>query len=98
VRLKAAIDGGFRVVAASADEIVLVNTRCPFGPVVQHAPALCQMTSSVFGGIAARNSPDGRSAVVLEERIAVGDAQRRVVVHLGAAPPDVAPHAHRYKK
>jgi hypothetical protein len=57
VRLKAAIDGGFHVVEVSADRIVLTNTRCPFGPVVQHAPALCRMTSSVFGGIAARNSP-----------------------------------------
>jgi anti-sigma regulatory factor (Ser/Thr protein kinase) len=98
VRLKAAIDGGFRVVEASSDRIVLTNTRCPFGPVVQHAPALCRMTSSVFGGIAARNSPTGRAAVSLEERIAVGDPHCRVVVHLREAPAPVAPYAHSYQR
>jgi hypothetical protein len=51
------------------------------------------MTSSVSGGIAARNA--GSSAVTLEERIAVGDAQCRVVVHLGAAAAK-AERAHRY--
>ena len=97
VRLKAAIDGGFRVTELTEERIVLVNTCCPFGPVVQQAPALCRMTSSVFGGIAARNSADGRAAVVLEERIAVGDAHCRVVVHLTAAPPEVVPYAHDYR-
>jgi anti-sigma regulatory factor (Ser/Thr protein kinase) len=96
VRLKTAIDGGFSVVEASAQRIVLTNTRCPFGAAVQHAPALCRMTSSVFGGIAARNSPHGQAAVVLEERIAVGDPHCRVVVHLGGAPSEVAAHAHSY--
>ena len=33
VRLKHAIDGGFSVVEASAEQIVLENTRCPFGDV-----------------------------------------------------------------
>jgi len=97
VRLKAAIDGGFGVTELTEERIVLVNTSCPFGPAVQQAPALCRMTSSVFGGIAARNSPDGRAAIVLEERIAVGDAHCRVVVHLTAAPPEVAPYAHEYR-
>jgi anti-sigma regulatory factor (Ser/Thr protein kinase) len=95
VRLKHAIDGAFYVIEATAERIVLGNDRCPFGPVVQQAPALCRMTSSVFGGIAARNS-DGEASVVLEERIAVGDPGCRVVVFLDAAPddPDVA---HRYR-
>jgi anti-sigma regulatory factor (Ser/Thr protein kinase) len=97
VRLKTAIDGGFHVTEASPARIVLTNTRCPFGPVVQHAPALCRMTSSVFGGIAARNSEHGRAAVVLEERIAVGDPHCRVVVHLGEVPAAVAAHAHGYE-
>jgi anti-sigma regulatory factor (Ser/Thr protein kinase)/predicted ArsR family transcriptional regulator len=85
VRLKHAIDGGFRAVEITPERIVLENTACPFGPVVQRAPSLCRMTSSVFGGIAARNA-DG-ATVVLEERIALGDPQCRVVVHLG--PPTV---------
>lgn len=96
VRLKHAIDGQFTVVEATTERIVLENRRCPFGEAVQRAPALCRMTSSVFGGIAARNSPDG-AAVVLEERIAVGDAGCRVVVFLGPPPAEVAPFAHRYR-
>ena len=96
VRLKRAIDGGFRAVEVSPERIVLVNTACPFGEVVRQAPALCRMTSSVFGGIAARNAVDGTAAVLLEERIAVGDAQCRVTVYLGEPPAELAAYAHRY--
>lgn len=69
VRLKHAIDGRFYVIEVTDERIVLGNPRCPFGNAVRAAPALCRMTSSVFGGIAARNVEDG-AAVVLEERIA----------------------------
>ena len=96
VRLKHAIDGQFSVVEATRERIVLENRRCPFGETVRQAPALCRMTSSVFGGIAARNNPDGAS-VLLEERIAVGDPGCRVVVYLGPPPPEAAPFAHRYR-
>lgn len=82
IRLKHAIDGGFYVVEATSERIVLGNRRCPFGDAVKRAPSLCRMTSSVFGGIAARNSDTGAS-VLLEERIAVGDPGCRVVVRLG---------------
>jgi anti-sigma regulatory factor (Ser/Thr protein kinase) len=96
VRLKKAIDGDFYVIEATEDSIVLGNRACPFGGVVQRAPALCRMTSSVFGGIAARNARD--ATVVLEERIAVGDPECRVVVHLGP-PSDEAEHVgHRYRR
>jgi anti-sigma regulatory factor (Ser/Thr protein kinase)/predicted ArsR family transcriptional regulator len=84
VRLKHAIDGDFYVLEASRDRIVLGNRRCPFGDAVLQAPALCRMTSSVFGGIAARNF--GQASVILEERIAVGDPQCRVVVDLRPEP------------
>ncbi len=96
MRLKHAIDGGFSVVEVTDERIVLANTRCPFGDAVRRAPALCRMTSSVFGGIAARNS-DGEAAVVLEERIAVGDPGCRVVVYLGASADDDRPFLHRYR-
>lgn len=96
VRLKHAIDGQFSVVEATRERIVLENRRCPFGEAVRHAPSLCRMTSSVFGGLAARNHPDG-AAVLLEERIAVGDPGCRVVVYLGPPPAEVAPFAHRYR-
>ena len=95
VRLKHAIDGGFRVVEATTERIVLVNDRCPFGVAVQQAPSLCRMTSSVFGGIAARNSDHGAS-VLLEERIAVGDPGCRVVVNLNVPKTAAAPEAHHY--
>ncbi len=92
VRLKQAIGGDFYVLEADEDRIVLGNRACPFGDAVLRAPALCRMTSSVFGGIAARNF--GEATVVLEERIAVGDPQCRVVVYLGEQPE--IPHGHRY--
>jgi len=95
VRLKHAIDGGFRVVEATVERIVLVNDRCPFGEVVQQAPSLCRMTSSVFGGIAARNSEEG-ATVLLEERIALGDAGCRVVVELNIPRERADPAAHYY--
>jgi anti-sigma regulatory factor (Ser/Thr protein kinase)/predicted ArsR family transcriptional regulator len=86
VRLKAAIDGDFYVIDATDDRIILGNRRCPFGDVVKRAPGLCRMTSSVFGGIAARSN--GQAWVSLEERIAVGDHECRVVVWLGEPPPE----------
>jgi predicted ArsR family transcriptional regulator len=94
VRLKHAIDGGFHVIEITPDRIVLGNTQCPFGEVVRKAPALCRMTSAVFGGIAANSH--GESAVVLDERIAVGDPECRVVIHLGHRA-DVGASAHRYR-
>lgn len=94
VRLKAAIDGDFYVIEVTPERIVLGNRACPFGEVVKRAPALCRMTSSVFGGIASRNA--GGASVVLEERIAVGDPQCRVSVYLGPSPADTRDAAHRY--
>ncbi len=95
VRLKHAIDGGFYVLEATHERIVLGNRRCPFGDVVQLAPSLCRMTSSVFGGIAARNNDEG-AAVLLEERIAVGDPGCRVVVYLREPPARTRPLTHQY--
>jgi anti-sigma regulatory factor (Ser/Thr protein kinase) len=95
VRLKAAIGGDFRVVEVSDTHVVLQNTACPFGDAVQHAPGLCRMTSSVFGGIAARST--GSDAVVaLEQRIAVGDRHCRVVVRVGEGAK-TATWGHRYQ-
>lgn len=95
VRLKHAIDGDFYVIEATEDRIVLGNNACPFGDVVRRAPALCRMTSSVFGGIGARNSAH-EASVVLEERIAVGDPGCRVVVYLDRPAEDPG-IAHRYR-
>jgi anti-sigma regulatory factor (Ser/Thr protein kinase) len=94
LRLKSAIDGDFYPISISDDRIVLGNRRCPFGDTVRHAPALCRMTSSVFGGIAARNH--GQAVVLLDERIAVGDPECRITVLLGPAAGDRTPSGHRY--
>lgn len=94
VRLKQAIAGNFGVLEVTPDRIVLGTDQCPFGDVVRRAPALCRMTSSVFGGIAARNT-DREASVVLEERIAVGDPGCRVVVYLDRPAEDLRV-AHRY--
>lgn len=96
VRLKAAIGGGFSVHEVADDRIVLINDRCPFGESVRRAPALCWMTSSVFGGIASHNTGSG-ALVVLEERIAVGDPQCRVVVWLDVDAPSGQHTGHRYE-
>lgn len=52
------------------------------------------MTSSVFGGIAARNT--GGSTVQLEERIAVGDPECRVIVWLGPDAREKTAYGHTY--
>jgi len=85
VRLKAAIDGGFFPLEVSENRIVLGNTRCPFGEVVQRAPSLCRMTSSVFGSIAA-SATQAPVTIDLAERIAIGDPTCRVVINLTPAP------------
>lgn len=82
VDLKRRIEGDFYVVSADETKIVLGNRRCPFGDKVIGRPALCMMTSNVFGRIAAENL--GYAKVVIEEAIARGDAGCRVVVHLRA--------------
>lgn len=88
VSLEAAVGGDFSTVSVSDDEIVLRNRRCPFGAAVRTAPSLCRTTSSVFAGIAARGT--GHGDVTLEERIAVGDPQCRVVVSLRPRRPEQA--------
>lgn len=94
IRLKAGIDGDFYAVEVGPDRIVLGNRRCPFGDAVRHSPSLCRMTSSVFGGIAARNN--GAATVILNERIAVGDPECRVTVLLGPRVTDENSIGHRY--
>jgi anti-sigma regulatory factor (Ser/Thr protein kinase)/predicted ArsR family transcriptional regulator len=94
VRLKAAINGDFYVIEANEDRIVLGNRACPFGEAVKRAPGLCRMTSSVFGGIAARNF--GEASVMLEERIAVGDPECRVVVSLSPRRSEGVDPGHSY--
>lgn len=71
VEIKNKIGGNFSRTSSEPGMVRVVNTRCPFGEAVMQAPELCKMTSSVFGGIAARNF--GYAKVILDKRIAVGD-------------------------
>lgn len=80
VDLKRRIHGDFYIVEESDERIVLGNRRCPFGEKVEDRPSLCMMTSNVFGTIAAENLGYGK--VELQETIARGSPECRVVVHL----------------
>lgn len=80
VDLKKRIQGDFYVISEDDDRIVLGNRACPFADKVLGRPAMCMMTSNVFGVIAAENL--GYAKVSLEETIAEGHAQCRVVVYL----------------
>lgn len=80
VDLKRRIGGDFYVIEQDEERIVLGNWRCPFGRYVEGRPALCMMTSNVFGVIAAENT--GYARVEITEAIAHGDSQCRVVVSL----------------
>lgn len=80
VDLKQRIGGGFFIAEQSDEAIVYGNTACPFAEYVEGRPAMCMMTSNVFGVIAAENL--GYSRVVLHETIALGAPGCRVVVHL----------------
>lgn len=94
LRLKHAIDGDFFVIEATEDRIVLGNRACPFGEAVKSSPNLCRMTSGVFGGIAAGSH--GTASITLEERIAVGDPECRVVIELGQTESADPHFSHRY--
>jgi predicted ArsR family transcriptional regulator len=89
VDLKRRIQGDFFIIEEDDERIVLGNRACPFAEKVVGRPALCMMTSNVFGSIAAENL--GYAKVVLENTIARGDSGCRVVVYL--KPSDAAQRA-----
>jgi len=80
VDLKRRIQGDFFIVEQTDEKIVFGNRACPFAEKVVGRPAMCMMTSNVFGVIAAENT--GYAKVALEETIASGAPQCRVVVYL----------------
>jgi predicted ArsR family transcriptional regulator len=80
VDLKRRIRGDFYVISEDDEKIVLGNRACPFAEKVLGRPALCMMTSNVFGVIASENL--GYAKVSIEEAIANGDPGCRVVVYL----------------
>jgi predicted ArsR family transcriptional regulator len=78
--LKRRIQGEFYVIEETEEKIVFGNHRCPFAEKVIGRPAMCMMTSNVFGAIAANNL--GYAKVELRETIAQGHQGCRVVVYL----------------
>jgi hypothetical protein len=78
--LKRRIQGDFYVISEDDEKIVFGNRACPFNEKVIGRPALCMMTSNVFGTIAAENLGYGK--VVLDQTIANGDPECRVTLYL----------------
>jgi predicted ArsR family transcriptional regulator len=96
VDLKRRIRGDFYIIEQDDEKIVLGNRACPFAEKVVGRPALCMMTSNVFGSIAADNL--GYAKVVIEQAIARGDAGCRVVVYLRQTPEAETAQGREYYK
>ena len=97
LRIKNQIGGNFSRASSEPGVIRVVNSRCPFGDMVREAPELCRMTSSVFGGIAARNF--GYAKVNLRQRIAAGDGRCEVLIHVDPGESaDLEGDEYRYEQ
>lgn len=96
VDLKRRIQGDFYVIEETKEKIVLGNRRCPFAEKVIGRPAMCMMTSNVFGVIAAENL--GQAKVSLDETIAEGAQGCRVTIYLQpSAESEAAPGREYFK-
>jgi predicted ArsR family transcriptional regulator len=96
VDLKRRIKGDFFIIEMDDEKIVFGNRSCPFAEKVHGRPALCMMTSNVFGSIAAENR--GYAKVELQETIAQGAAGCRVVVYLRPTAQSEAAAGREYVK
>jgi hypothetical protein len=96
VDLKRRIQGDFYIIEQSDQKLVLGNRRCPFGDKVLDRPALCMMTSNVFGAIASQNL--GYAKVELQKTIALGDVECRVVVYLKPTDESETAQGREYVK
>ena len=96
VDLKRRIQGDFYIVEESDDKIVLGNRACPFREKVAGRPSMCMMTSNVFGAIAADNL--GYAKVELQQTIAEGHNECRIVIYLKATPEADAVEGREYFK
>ncbi len=80
IDLKKRIQGDFYIIEENDQKIVFGNRLCPFAEKVLNRPAMCMMTSNVFGTIAASNL--GYAKVELQDTIAEGASGCRVVIYL----------------
>ncbi len=96
VDLKRRIQGDFYIIEETDEKIVFGNRACPFGEKVLGRPALCMMTSNVFGSIAAENL--GYAKVELNETIAMGAPGCRVTVYIKQNDESKAAQGREYVK
>jgi predicted ArsR family transcriptional regulator len=96
VDLKRRIQGTFHIIEETEEKIILANRNCPFAEKVIGRPAMCMMTSNVFGVIAAENL--GQAKVVLNETIAEGAAGCRVTIYLKTTAESDAAQGREYFK
>lgn len=96
VDLKRRINGDFYIVEETDEKIVFHNRVCPFEDKVIGRPAMCMMTSNVFGSIAAENL--GYSKVELNETIAEGSSRCVVTVYLKPTPESEQVQGREYFK
>ncbi|MCW8107172.1 methanogen output domain 1-containing protein [Alteromonas ponticola] len=94
VDLKRRIQGDFYIIEENSEKIVLGNRQCPFEDKVIGRPAMCMMTSNVFGTITAENL--GYARVELDKTIAQGHPECRVIVHLKRTPGEQVRKGREY--
>lgn len=85
IDLKNRAGGAFSIVEQDEDRVVFSNCACPLGRAAANRPSLCMLTSNIFGRLTA--NAVGYAAVDLEETIASGAAECRVVLHLKRIEP-----------
>jgi predicted ArsR family transcriptional regulator len=96
VDLKRRIKGDFYIIEESDEKIVFGNRVCPFADKVIGRPAMCMMTSNVFGSISAKSL--GYSKVELQRTIAEGHGECRVVVYLRPSTDSAEAKGREYYK
>ncbi len=94
VNLKQRIGGDFYLISQNDEQIVLGSRSCPFAEQVHNRPAMCMMTSNIFGAIAGENL--GYAKVELQETIALGASGCRIVVYLKPSPAAVSAQGREY--
>lgn len=91
VALKRRIGARFRIVSVTPWQIVLKNSVCPFAEKASGRPALCTITASVFGRLAAETM--GFARVHIPKSITQGDSGCLVVIDL--VPNQASVYANR---
>lgn len=96
IDLKRRIKGNFKIVEETDEKIVFHNSSCPFEEKVVGRPAMCMMTSNVFGSIAADNLD--YSKVELNETIAEGDGRCVITIYINQSPESENANGREYFK